>query len=333
MKSNFYKSLILFAILTLAGTSCTPVQGRETSATQNQTATQTVTFDKPAVSDDAFNFYVANDLGRNGYYLQKPIAELMGEMAAEVDVEFVAAVGDTHHFMGVSSVDDPLWMTNYEQIYAHPELMIDWFAVCGNHEYRGNTQAVIDYSNVSRRWNMEDRYYSKVVDAGKNEKALLVFVDTAPLIDKYRKSSDEYPDAVKQDMNKQLTWIDSTLKNSDAKWKIVLGHHPVYAETKKSKSERTDLQERLQPILDKNGVDMYLCGHIHNFQHIRMPDSNVDYVVNSSGSLARKVKETEGTQFCSSDAGYSLVSMNDNTVDLFMINGDGKIIYTIHKEK
>lgn len=333
MKSNFYKSLILFAILTLAGTSCTPVQGRETSATQNQAATQTVTFDKPAVSEDAFNFYVANDLGRNGYYLQKPIAELMGEMAAEVDVEFVAAVGDTHHFLGVSSVDDPLWMTNYEQIYAHPELMIDWFAVCGNHEYRGNTQAVIDYTNVSRRWNMEDRYYSKVVDAGKNEKALLVFIDTAPLIDKYRKSSEEYPDAVKQDMNKQLTWIDSTLKNSDAKWKIVLGHHPVYAETKKSKSERTDLQERLQPILDKNGVDMYLCGHIHNFQHIRMPDSNVDYVVNSSGSLARKVKETEGTLFCSSDAGYSLVSMNDNTVDLFMINGDGKIIYTIHKEK
>ncbi|MGL4228515.1 MAG: metallophosphoesterase [Tannerellaceae bacterium] len=333
MKSNFYKSLILFAILTLAGTSCTPVQGRETSATQNQAATQTVTFDKPAVSEDAFNFYVANDLGRNGYYLQKPIAELMGEMAAEVDVEFVAAVGDTHHFLGVSSVDDPLWMTNYEQIYAHPELMIDWFAVCGNHEYRGNTQAVIDYTNVSRRWNMEDRYYSKVVDAGKNEKALLVFIDTAPLIDKYRKSSEEYPDAVKQDMNKQLTWIDSTLKNSDAKWKIVLGHHPVYAETKKSKSERTDLQERLQPILDKNGVDMYLCGHIHNFQHIRMPDSNVDYVVNSSGSLARKVKETEGTLFCSSDAGYSLVSMNDNTVDLFMINGNGKIIYTIHKEK
>ncbi|MGL4328131.1 MAG: metallophosphoesterase [Tannerellaceae bacterium] len=333
MKSNFYKSLILFAILTLAGTSCTPVQGRETSATQNQAATQTVTFDKPAVSEDAFNFYVANDLGRNGYYLQKPIAELMGEMAAEVDVEFVAAVGDTHHFLGVSSVDDPLWMTNYEQIYAHPELMIDWFAVCGNHEYRGNTQAVIDYTNVSRRWNMEDRYYSKVVDAGKNEKALLVFIDTAPLIDKYRKSSEEYPDAVKQDMNKQLTWIDSTLKNSDTKWKIVLGHHPVYAETKKSKSERTDLQERLQPILDKNGVDMYLCGHIHNFQHIRMPDSNVDYVVNSSGSLARKVKETEGTLFCSSDAGYSLVSMNDNTVDLFMINGDGKIIYTIHKEK
>lgn len=34
-----------------------------------------------SVFDKKFNFYVANDLGRNGYYDQKPIAELMGVMA------------------------------------------------------------------------------------------------------------------------------------------------------------------------------------------------------------------------------------------------------------
>ena len=30
-----------------------------------------------SIFDKKFNFYVANDLGRNGYYDQKPIAELM----------------------------------------------------------------------------------------------------------------------------------------------------------------------------------------------------------------------------------------------------------------
>ena len=29
--------------------------------------------------------------------------------------------------------------------------MIDWFAINGNHEYRGNTQAVLDYGKKSRR--------------------------------------------------------------------------------------------------------------------------------------------------------------------------------------
>ena len=83
--------------------------------------------------------YMTNDMGRNGYYDQKPIAELMGEMAGVVDPECVLAVGDIHHFNGVASLQDPLWMTNYELIYSHPDLMLDWFPVCGYHEYRGNT--------------------------------------------------------------------------------------------------------------------------------------------------------------------------------------------------
>ena len=44
-----------------------------------------------SIFDKKFNFYIANDLGRNGYYDQKPIAELMGTMAEEIGPEFVVA--------------------------------------------------------------------------------------------------------------------------------------------------------------------------------------------------------------------------------------------------
>lgn len=107
--------------------------------------------------------YMTNDMGRNGYYDQKPIAELMGEMAGVVDPECVFAAGDIHHFNGVASLQDPLWMTNYELVYSHPDLMLDWFPVCGNHEYRGNTQAFMDYGKVSRRWVMPARYYTNLL--------------------------------------------------------------------------------------------------------------------------------------------------------------------------
>ena len=100
-----------------------------------------------AVSSAQMRLLVVNDLGRNGYYEQKPIAELMGKMAEEQDIEAVLALGDIHHFMGVESIDDPLWMTNYELIYSHPALQIPWYPILGNHEYRGNTQAVLDYSD------------------------------------------------------------------------------------------------------------------------------------------------------------------------------------------
>lgn len=285
-----------------------------------------------SIFDKKFNFYIANDLGRNGYYDQKPIAELMGTMGKEIGPEFVIATGDVHHFEGVRSVNDPLWMTNYELIYSHPELMIDWFPVLGNHEYRGNTQAVIDYSNVSRRWTMSARYYTKAFN-DKGTSIRIVWIDTAPLIDKYRNEKETYPDAGKQDMNKQLLWLDNVLSAAKEDWVIVVGHHPIYAETPKDDSERADLQKRLNPVLKKHKVDMYIAGHIHNFQHIRMPDSSIDYVVNSSASLSRKVAPIEGTQFCSPEPGFSVCSADKAQLELRMIDKKGNVLHTITRKK
>ncbi len=279
------------------------------------------------------NFFLANDLGRNGYYDQKPIAKLMGTMAENVDIECVVAAGDVHHFEGVRSVNDPLWMTNYELIYSHPELMLPWYPILGNHEYRSNSQAVIDYTNVSARWRMPDRYYTKVLE-NDDITVRLVMIDTAPLIDKYRKDTEDYPDAALQDMNKQLAWIDSVLTSAKEDWVLVVGHHPIYAETSKSDSERADLQKRLDTILRKhNNVSMYLCGHIHNFQHIRMKGSNIDYVVNSSGSLSRKVNPTEGTVFCSDQTGFSLITADKKELTLHMINKKGEVLHSVKKKK
>lgn len=280
------------------------------------------------------NFFVANDLGRNGYYDQKPIADLMGRMAETVGIECVAAPGDVHHFEGVRSTQDPLWMTNYELIYSHPELMLDWYPTFGNHEYRGNTQAVLDYAKVSARWAMPARYYTKVIE-NNGVSVRLVFLDTAPMIDKYRNNTEKYPDAGKQDYKKQLEWLDSVLTSAKENWVIVMGHHPIYADTGKDTSERGDMQARLNPILTKHkNVSMYICGHIHNFQHIRKPGCNIDYVVNTSGSLSRaKVNAVDGTQFCSGLSGFSVVAADKNTLSLSMIDKDGNVVYTINHKK
>lgn len=279
------------------------------------------------------NLYLANDLGRNGYYDQKSIAELMGRMGETIGPKCVIAAGDIHHFNGVASVNDPLWTTNYEQIYSHPELMIDWFPVLGNHEYRGNTQAVLDYGQISRRWMMPSRYYTKVF----NKKGLslrVVFIDTTPLINRYRKEYTTYPDARKQNDVAQLQWLDETLRNAHEDWVIVVGHHPIYAETSKSQEERDDMQKKVLPLLHKyNNVALYACGHIHNFQHIRKSNDKIDYVVNSSASLARKVNPIDGTQFCSSEPGFSVISATSSQLNLYMIDKEGKVLYTVTHRK
>ena len=279
------------------------------------------------------NLFIANDLGRNGYYEQKPIAELMGKMGEEIGPEAVIAAGDVHHFEGVISTQDPLWMTNYELIYSHPELMISWFPVLGNHEYRGNTQAVLDYRNVSRRWEIGGRYYTKVYD-DNGVSIRLVLIDTTPLINRYHHDST-YPDVDSQDIDAQLKWIDETLNAAKEDWVIVVGHHPMYAQTKKDEIEQKDMQSRLLPILQryKDKVAMYVCGHIHNFQHIRRGNDGIDYVVNTSASLARKVSATEGTVFCSPSEGFSVVSATKQQLNLYMIDKTGNVIHQINKSK
>ena len=279
------------------------------------------------------NLFIANDLGRNGYYEQKPIAELMGKMGEEIGPEAVIAAGDVHHFEGVISTQDPLWMTNYELIYSHPELMISWLPVLGNHEYRGSTQAALDYRNVSRRWEIGGRYYTKVYD-DNGVSIRLVLIDTTPLINRYHHDST-YPDVDSQDIDAQLKWIDETLNAAKEDWVIVVGHHPMYAQTKKDEIEQKDMQSRLLPILQryKDKVAMYVCGHIHNFQHIRRGNDGIDYVVNTSASLARKVSATEGTVFCSPSEGFSVVSATKQQLNLYMIDKTGNVIHQINKSK
>lgn len=282
--------------------------------------------------DGDVKLFIGSDLGRNGYYEQKPIAKLMGEVAEAVGPDAFLALGDTHHCIGIGSVNDPLWLTNYELIYSHPDLQIEWCPVLGNHEYRGNAQAVIDYSDVSRRWCMPSRYYTRLFDH-KGTRLKVVFIDTAPIIDGYHNDSIGYPQAALQDVNAQLQWLDEELSREDnADWTIVVGHHPVYAQTPKDAAEREDMQRKVDPILRKHKVDMYICGHIHNFQHIRK--NGIDYVVNTSGSLSRQdVSTIDGTVFVNGGEGFSILTANPSELTVSMIDKDGNIIHQAQRTK
>lgn len=275
------------------------------------------------------NVIVASDMARRGISDQKNVAELMAQVAKNNNISFMAVAGDPIHDDGVKSVDDNEWTVKIENIYNAKSLQnLPWYVVSGNHEYLGNTQAILDYSKKSKRWNAPDKYYSITrTIPGSNDQVLFVFIDTAPMIDQYYKHPEKYPDAAKQDVPAQLNWIKQTLASSKARWKIVIGHHPVYAQTDKDDAERTDMQTRLGAILEQNGASMYICGHIHTFQHIRPKGSKVEYFVNSSAAETRKVEPMDGTIFCKADPGFSVLSISPDKIDYYMENAKGEIIY------
>lgn len=283
-------------------------------------------------SDDGFNFLVITDQGRNGYYDQKAIAHSMGELAGKGDAEFVLTLGDNFHYIGLESVSDPLWLTNFELVYDHPELQIPWYPIIGNHEQKGNVQAMIDYSKISRRWELHRRYYSLSFRTDEGETVDLFLLDTCPLIDKYRNDA-EYKSVEGQSREEQLAWLERGLAGSNADYKIVAGHHPIYADTRKADSERLDMQKYVAPLLDKYHADLYLSGHIHNYQHIKRDSSSVDYVVVTSGALSRKVKPIEGTQFCSPETGFAFISIKSGRLTMFLLDKDGNELYHFTRPK
>jgi Icc-related predicted phosphoesterase len=286
--------------------------------------------------DSTINFIVVADMGRTGESEQQNIAEIMGRFADDNRIDFMAIAGDPLHYNGATCVNDERWNLMIEDVYTAPSLhAIPWYVVSGNHEYNGSVQAILDYSNVSKRWNAPARYFTKEHTIGKKgQRVLFVFIDTSPLIDKYR-NDEKYSDAGEQDMDRQLYWLDSVLMVSNHRWKIVIGHHPVHATTNKQECERTDMQQRVGTILENRNVDMYICGHIHNFQHIKLEGSNVHYVVNSSASRSRPIHEPNFQRliFSNADPGFMSASVSENTLRFSFINHRDERVYKYTIEK
>lgn len=280
----------------------------------------------PVLPASNLNFMVSSDMGRRNDVTQTAVAAQMTKEMEAGHIAFLLVAGDPIHDDGVTSVDDNEWKLKIEDIYPPSLKEIPWYIVAGNHEYQGSVQALMDYSATHTYWNMPSRYYAfeREIDG---RTCLFVMIDTTPLIDKYRTESN-YGDAAEQDMQAELKWIDETLKNSDAYWKFVIGHHPVYANTNKADQERTDMQDRLKNILEKAGVDFYISGHIHNFQYIRPQGEKVHYVVNSSASIFRKVESVEDTIFSSGDPGFTVFSVSKNSSEFFFVNDKGEIVYS-----
>lgn len=291
----------------------------------------------PSLPPNNLNFIVLNDTGAQPDR-QAAVAAVAGQLEKLITdnhIAFVIVAGDPIHENGVKSTADPEWDIKVENLFRAPALhSLPWYVISGNHEYKGSVPALLAYSHVSPRWNAPARYYAFERSLGyANDPVLFVFLDTTPLIGGYRKQGDDRSDAWLQDDERELRWMDSMLVTSRAGWKMVIGHHPVYAQTTKGSHEREDMQRRVGTILENRSADFYISGHIHNFQYIRPEGKNVNYIVNGSGYTARPVDPIPGTVACYSEPGFSVYSVSKNTVDFYFINDKGESLYHRQVEK
>jgi hypothetical protein len=81
----------------------------------------------------------------------------------------------------------------------------------------------------------------------------------------------------------QVSWLQQQLSSS-SDWKICFFHHPLYSAGQFHGSD-VDLRDRIEPILEKNGVNVVLSGHDHVYERIA-PQHGISYfVIGNSGQL------------------------------------------------
>ena len=272
-------------------------------------------------------FLVVGDWGRDGAQHQRDVAVQMGHAAAAQASRFVLSVGDNFYENGVQSTSDAQWRTSFEEIYTDPALMVPWQVVLGNHDYRGNPQAQIDYTAVSKRWRMPSRYRVVRSDESGIPGLDLFVIDTSPLVHQYRDKVESTiaRNVAGQDVATQLAWLDRELGASRAPWKVVTGHHTIRSGGS-GHGDTPELVAQIKPLLEKHGVQAYINGHDHDLQHI--VDNRVHYLCVGAGSEVRPVKAVAGTRFAIERSGFAAITVGRDTLDLAFRDYLGKDLYT-----
>lgn len=272
---------------------------------------------KPAKS---FRVLVVGDFGRGGGYNQTGTAEAMAAWTrSQGPVSLVINTGDNFYEDGLRHGQDPMFDWSFTQVYHQEELQVPFLGVLGNHDYHGNVTAQTsgELSERDPRFIIYTSGMSEIYEVPPNMTLQFFFLDTNPFIEQYRKDPCKSCTAVgtcegqnwegcrvydwkelggysqeeegadedwEEMLRSKIEELQTNLRNSKADWKVVVGHHPVRGQGGHGNAEEL-LQMGLEDVLEEEGVRLYLNGHDHNLQHLRLEGSAVNFCCSGAGSM------------------------------------------------
>ncbi|GJP48642.1 hypothetical protein CLOM_g7931 [Closterium sp. NIES-68] len=294
-------------------------------------------------SSAAVRFFAFGDWGRNGTFNQSLIAQQMGTVGQQMAPQFVVSVGDNFYDEGLTDVNDDQFTRSFSNIYTHRSLQVPWYAVLGNHDYYGNALAQLHPALANRdpRWVCRRSMAlslplcaAPTVDCA--DLVDLFLYDSTPLVPAYRHKKGRRVDwrglntgNWSQQEAAQLQELEGWVGNSRARWKVVVGHHPVFSYG--HHGHQQEMVDRVKPLLERYGVDAYLNGHDHNMQHVKRDDSPVHYFTVGGGSKAWRSdapSEAPGLRFYFPGQGFSALHVDTDTLSVAFYGVDGQQMYS-----
>ena len=286
--------------------------------------------------DDYLSFLVVGDWGRRGDENQTAVARAMGRCGEVSRPDFVVSVGDNFYEGGLNAADDPEFAQSFTDVYTHETLQVPWHAILGNHDYgdcgydesTGDEVACPLHADVNRspqfqldpalrardwRWNAPARNF----DLRPVADAHLFFIDTNPHVTSY--SSRPWASSVPEGLSTQnatagKSWLETGLQASNARWKLVFGHHPMRSNGYWGDVE--DVRNSLEETLATNGVAAYFNGHDHDMQHtvVRVSGRGLHHFTSGAGSKTGRGFGVAETTFERDEPGFASVRVSRDAV-------------------
>ena len=175
---------------------------------------------------------------------------------------------------------------------------VPFYAVLGNHDIRTNNG--IEQVNYSG-YNMQGRYYTFTQDIVQ-----FFALDTNN----------------NADWSEQMIWLEESLASSTATWKIVFAHHPLYSSGVHGSSPK--LIEKLSPLFDRYGVQLYLNGHDHNYERTK-PIEGTTYLTCGSGAKTRPVWNSDWTARSAARLSFATIDVYPEYLEIQGIGKNGQV--------
>jgi 3',5'-cyclic AMP phosphodiesterase CpdA len=233
----------------------------------------------------------AGDIGDSGVPLDRTAAA-MAAIAAGEPYDVLWLLGDNVYPSGDPSRLGATVFTPFADVL---DAGTDLLAILGNHDVAGGRgdEQLAALGMESRWW---QRRYGDV---------LLVGLD----------SNDTRND-------EQRSWLERTLRDTDARWKIVGLHHPPYSSGYQGSTRAA--RDAFAPVFERYGVQLVLSGHDHDYQR-SVPIGGVTYIVTGAGSDTRGTGESDFTAAAWSTHHFTDIAVFPDRIELRAVDQEQRV--------
>jgi acid phosphatase len=263
-------------------------------------------------SISSIRFFAIGDWGAGGAF-QRRVANSLIAYAAIEKPQFVISTGDNFYPKGSSSVDDTQFTTKWKKMYSIDTMNIPWYCALGNHDYGGDVETQVKHTTLDPLWNMPARYFHFARTEADITCDFFV-LDTEVF---YHKNHD--------DSKKQFHWLEQELQKSEARWKVVVGHHPIRSHG--AYGDQKIMLKHIKPLLDRYKVQLYFNGHDHDLQYLKSSDDYFACICSGAGGGARNTSYGKNTLFATTNGGFVSIAITQNELIAQFLNANGLVIF------